>query len=80
MKSRSDINESSGECTLAPCWSPHSATTNLLEMQYYSFGQEFSESSLQRNAAVTQTWSGEAGLANQHSGGVRSQEPDHSAN
>ena len=52
----------------------------FFEMQNYSFGQEFSESSLRQNAAVTQTWSGEARLANQHAGSVRYQEPDHRAN
>lgn len=80
MKSRSDIKESYGECTLASCWLAHSATTNLLGMHNCSFGQELIESSLERNAAVTQTWRGEAGLANPHSGSVRFEEPDHSAN
>jgi hypothetical protein len=76
MRSRCDIDESSGERTLAACWSPHFAATNFLEMQNYSFGQEFRESSLRQNAAATQTWSGKAGLANQHAGSVRCQEPE----
>jgi hypothetical protein len=50
MKSACDINGNSGERTLAACWSPHSAATNFLEMQNYSFGQEFSKSSFRQNA------------------------------
>jgi hypothetical protein len=53
MKSQSDINESSGECTLAACSSPHSAATNLLEMQNYSFGEEFTKSSFRQNAETS---------------------------
>jgi hypothetical protein len=53
MRSRFDIDESSGERTLAACWSPHSAATNFLEMQNYSFGQEFSEGSFRQNAETS---------------------------
>jgi hypothetical protein len=58
MRSRFYIDESSGERTLAACWSPPSAATNFLEMQNYLFGQEFSEGSFWQNAETStlQAW------------------------